>query len=106
MGDFIDIDDTMSLRLNSVRKEIKINKDRALDVIGTLVVNESKERVGVDTATLKNSIVFSADSGSNTVTIGSPVEYAPFHHAKNRFLYNAIIDNRDKILKIIDNIIE
>lgn len=78
-----------------VDKLLPEQKQAALIKVGTLVQNESKLRCGVKTGILRNSISYVADE--NQVSIGTNVEYAPFHHKNNPFLQSGIDENLDKI---------
>lgn len=107
--------------LNRIMPE---QKRKALAKAGTLVQNEAKERCKVDTGILRNSISYVIDDGDSysifssegtgknktlieqsssvggdgsTVTIGTNVEYAHYHHNKNPFLRDAIDQNLDGI---------
>ena len=68
---------------------------KALEKAGQTIENEAKLRCGVDTGVLRNSITHMTEE--NAVHIGSNVEYAPYHHDKNKFLQEAIDQNMDRI---------
>lgn len=70
-------------------------KLKALEKAGQIIENEAKLRCGVDSGVLRNSITHITEE--NKTTIGSNVEYAPYHHAKNKFLQEALDQNMDKI---------
>lgn len=78
-----------------IKKLLPEQKARALEKAGQIVENEAKMRCGVDTGVLRSSITH--NTTENETTIGSNIEYAPYHHAKNRFLQEAIDENMDKI---------
>ena len=78
--------------------------EKALDKAGQIVENEAKIRCGVDTGILRDSITHITEE--NKTTIGSNVEYAPYHHAKNKFLQEALDENMDKIEQCFSELLE
>lgn len=99
----MDVKNDISPNIDKLLDDLVTKKANSLAKIGTLVTNESKKRCGVDTGVLRNSIQYSTNESS--VSIGSPIEYASYHHNHNKFLQSAIYENIDKISSIIEEIL-
>ena len=87
-----------------INKLLPEQKMKALDRAGQIIENEAKTRCGVDTGVLRNSIIHMTDE--NKTIIGSNVEYAPYHHNKNRFLQEAIDQNMGRIESCFSELLE
>lgn len=85
-------------------KELAV--EQALTAIGLGLVHESHNEIEsdprrVDTANLRNSVTSEVDG--ETLTVGTPVEYAIYVHEgtrrmqANRFIRNAFMNNLDNI---------
>lgn len=86
----------ISLNLENIINNILPSAiQQGLDRAGYIVENSAKVKCGVDTGTLRRSITHDVEGG--TCYIGSNIEYAPYHHAKNSFLEDAIQENIQEI---------
>lgn len=95
----------ISLNINDILKHLLPEQiEAALERAGQLVENESKKKCGVDSGILRASITHQAEEGA--VHIGSNVEYAPYHHAKNQFLQEALDENMQEILNCFNNLLK
>ena len=68
----------------------------ALERAGQLVENNAKQKCGVQSGVLRASITHEVEA--DKVTIGTNVEYAPYHHLNNEFLQESLDENMDGIL--------
>lgn len=81
-----------------------------LDVVGQIVVGESKLRTPVDSGNLRKSITHKVEG--TAVYVGTNVEYAPFVHEGTRyqdaqpFLQDAVDQNMDKLVKPFENLLD
>lgn len=96
-------------KTNEVLVAKKMAVAKALEMIGIEVERYAKENCPVDTGRLKNSITHT-QSGEETESIGSAVEYAPYVEAgtsrmKNpkRFLQRAVFDHMTTYKEIAEN---
>jgi len=93
---------------NEVAKKIAEKKEKALESVGVFIEGETKIRCPVLTGNLKGSYAHKVDAKNNKVSIGSPVEYAPYvekgtsRSAKQPHLTPAAEDN----LKRIENLVK
>ena len=60
-----------------VLKALSNAEKNALELIGAFVEGEATLHCPVDTGNLRSSITHRVNTGERSVTIGSPVEYAP-----------------------------
>lgn len=123
----------ISLNIEELLKNVLPEKKReAFIKVGTLVQNKAKERCKAQTGTLRNSISYVIDDGqsysvyrsegsgmnkklieehtsvngtTSQVSIGTNVEYAPYHHNNNPFLQSAIDENIDAIKGCFNNLL-
>lgn len=77
---------------------------RGLDRAGYIVENDAKRKCGVDTGILRRSITHVVQDG--VCAIGSNVEYAPYHHEKNKFLEDAIQENLQEIMNCFEEVLD
>ena len=76
---------------------------RALEGIGVFVDGEAVLRAPVDTGNLRSSINHRVNEKEKTVTIGTPVEYAPYvelgtsNMGKQPFLEPSVMQNKRRI---------
>lgn len=78
--------------INKVNENIK----KAMEESMLMVEADAKLLCGVKTGTLKRSITHETTQEDNITTgsVGSNVEYAPFHELHNPFLENAVDKNK------------
>lgn len=95
----------ISLNIDDVLKHLLPEHiEEALERAGQLVENESKKKCGVDSGILRASITHQTEEGA--VHIGSNVEYAPYHHARNPFLQETLDENMKEILNCFNDLLE
>lgn len=95
----------ISLNIEKVLKELlPEQKNKALNKAGQMVENKAKEKCGVDTSTLRNSITHQATE--DRVDIGTNVEYAPYHHNNNPFLQDALEENLKDVEKCFNDLLK
>lgn len=97
---------------------LKAATEKALTEVGMFVEGQAKLEIEsdprrVDTGNLRNSITNAVDTGDETVSIGTNVEYGIYVHEgtrrlkpANRFLRNAVQNNAGQIKSIIKSILE
>lgn len=100
----------MTNNYTSHRKEVEAALDKAvvrtLEGIGLFVVQEAQTRSPVKTGNLRGSIHHQVNERDRIVTIGTPVEYAPFvelgtsKSAKQPFLRPAVESNMGRIKRL------
>jgi len=100
----------MTSNYESNLKEVETALDKAvvrtLEGIGLFVVGEAQARAPVDTGNLRGSIHHQTDERGRKVTIGTPVEYAPYvelgtsKSAKQPYLRPAVENNLGRIKKL------
>ncbi|MCR6096855.1 HK97 gp10 family phage protein [Salipaludibacillus agaradhaerens] len=104
----------MSFKYESNRKDVEKmltqNELKALESIGVFVKGEGVNRAPYDTDNLRSSINYRVNNSDKTVTIGTPVEYAPYvekgtsRQQAQPYLTPAVEDNKSAIQKIVESV--
>ena len=95
-----------------VLKKLQDAERRTLEGIGVFVDGESVVRAPVDTGNLRSSINHKVNMDDKSVSIGTPVEYAPYIELGTRymsaqpFLEPAVMQNKGKIEQIASKLLK
>jgi len=97
-----------------VKAALKQAKERTLEGVGVFVDGEAVNRCPVDTGNLRGSINHIIDLDDESVTIGTPVDYAPYvekgtynpNYPKQPFLGPAAEDNFDRIRRLASELMK
>lgn len=106
------IDFSMESHADEYKQALERAKQRALEAIGQQCVSHAKVELSnppkrIDTGNLRNSISHIVQG--DAAYVGTNVEYAIYVHegtrrmAPNRFLKNAVMNNRDEYQAIAEN---
>lgn len=94
------------------KSEFNAKRTRILNAIGLkwqeIVVKIINQKGIVDTGALRNSMTFRLN-GSDSITVGSPKEYATkqeFTNRKGKFLEPSLLQHKDTYKKIAENILK
>jgi HK97 gp10 family phage protein len=94
-------------RNNKVFKKLDSDREKRLDLVGTFVATAAKLNAAVNTGYMRGSIYHEVIRQGSAVRIGAAAEYAPFVEFGTRkmiaqpFLFPAVIDNKQSILKLL-----